>query len=79
MALNITEDWEEDSIWYFFVKVFMVNMVCSSPLSAGGELRFLPNFQKGGEAWEDLNFKRGLLGKTGVTFFRGRVQFLHKK
>lgn len=72
MALNITEDWEEDSIWYFFVKVFMVNMVYSSPLSADGELRFLPNFQRGGEALEDLNFKKGAAGKDGCDFFQGK-------
>ena len=50
----------------------MVNMVYSSPLSADGELRFLPNFQRGGEALEDLNFKKGAAGKDGCDFFQGK-------
>ena len=47
------------------------------PLSAG-ELNLLPNFQKKGEAWQDLNFERGFAGKEEVTFFRGGLQLLQK-
>ena len=28
---------------------------------------------------QDLNFQRGLLGKTGMTFYRGGGAILHKK
>ena len=55
--------------------------VHSSPpfLQGGGEggVSLQPNFQKGG-AWQDLNFKRGLLGKRGVTFFLGGLQLSYK-
>ena len=44
-----------------------------------GGLSLLPNFQKKWRAGQDLNFERGVTGKEGVTFFRGRVQFLQKK
>ena len=41
----------------------------------------VPNFQKdrGGGAWQDLNFLRGVAGKEEDDFFQGSLQFLHKK
>ena len=46
------------------------------PFLQGGELSFQLNFQKGGGAWQGKGlkistFRGGLLGKRGVTFFRG--------
>ena len=37
----------------------------------GGGLSLQPNFQKGGELDKTSTFRRGLLEKRGVTFFRG--------
>ena len=37
-----------------------------------------PNFQKG-EAWQDLNFMRGVAGKEGGNFSRVGLQFLQKE
>ena len=52
--------------------------VCTFSVGGGG-LNLLPNFQKGG-AWEDFNFERGVVGKEGVTFFRGEgLQFYKKR
>ena len=43
-----------------------------------GELNVLPNFQKGGGELDMITiFRRGLLGKTEVRFFRG-LQLLRK-
>ena len=50
------------------------------PLSAeggGGGLSLQPNFQKG-VLDKTSTFRGGLLGKTGVTFFRGGCNF-HRK
>ena len=54
-------------------------IVCTSPpLSARG-FSLLPNFQKGGRGLDRISiFRGGLLGKRGVTFFRG-LQFLQQK
>ena len=49
-----------------------------------GGLNLLPNFQKrgrggeGGEALQDLDFQRGLLGNRRVTFFSGDCRFYIK-
>ena len=57
------------------------SIVCTpppSPLSSGGELNLLPNFQKGG-VWQDLNFERGVAGKEVGNFFQEGLQFYKKK
>ena len=67
-------------VWRSYVSWHQRVIVCTSPLSAG-KLSLQPNFQKGGGAWQDLNFRGRLLGKRGMTFFKGgggRLQFLHK-
>ena len=48
------------------------------PLSAGGALNLLQNFQKGG-AWQDLNIERGVAGKEGGNFFQRVAIFTKKK
>ena len=72
-----------------YLRMFVANIVivCTPPplLSAGGMvgggggLNLLPNFQKGGRAWQGLNFERGVPGKEGLTFFRGRGYNFYKK
>ena len=50
-------------------------IVCTSPLSAGGEeggLGLRPNFQK--EGLDKILIFRGVAGKEGATFFKG-LQF----
>ena len=56
------------------------SIVCTptSPLSSGGELNLLPNFQKGG-GLTDLNFERWVAGKEGGNFFQEGLQFYKKK
>ena len=41
------------------------------PPSAGRGVELPPKFSKGRGAWQDLNFKRRVAGKEGVTFFSG--------
>ena len=57
-----------------------LHSVHASPLSAGGGgghwgVSLLTDFRKG-VAWQDL--RRWLLGKIGVTFFRGFADFAKK-
>ena len=45
----------------------------------GGELNLQPNFQKeGGALGRTSTFKGGLLGKRGMTFYRGIAIFIKK-
>ena len=55
----------------------MAGIVGTLPPFLQGGLSLQLNFQKGGRALQDLNFQRGVVGKEGVTFFRGGCNF-HK-
>ena len=46
--------------------------VCTLPLSAGGGLNLLPNFQKVAGGLTRSQFSEGVAGKEGATLFRGR-------
>ena len=59
---------------YFFIFfISVLYIVCTPPdlRGGGGWLSLQPNFQKGGGLDRTFTFRRGLLGKRGVTFFRG--------
>ena len=69
------------ALCHIFSEAATGSIVCTPPLSAGGGgggLSLKLNFLKGGGLDKTSAFRGGLLGKRGMTFFRG-LQLSHKK